>query len=57
MTMNTKNTATQTTEIAIADTSGGLTVFQRAELWIRGAARAQYEDESGMSTIEYAVVQ
>lgn len=55
MTMNTKKTATQTTEIAIADTSGGLTMFQRAELWIRGAARAQYEDESGMSTIEYAL--
>ena len=55
MTMNTKNTATQTTEIAMADTSGGLSLFQRAELWIRGAARAQYEDESGMSTIEYAL--
>lgn len=58
MTMNAKNATTgavQTMERAAADVPQGLSVFQRAELWIRGAARAQYEDESGMSTIEYAL--
>lgn len=37
------------------DVSAELSGFQKLELWLRGAARAQYEDESGMSTIEYAL--